>query len=73
MPINNSIVIVEDHPVMLRGLADWFSATGRWKVLGTASSLVTAKEVLDGISPDVLLLDIKLPDGWGLDIIPYKH
>jgi NarL family two-component system response regulator LiaR len=71
MPINNSIVIVEDHPVMLRGLAQWFSATGRWQVLGTASSLVTAKEVLDGISPDVLLLDIKLPDGWGLDIIPW--
>jgi NarL family two-component system response regulator LiaR len=69
---DNSIVIVEDHPVMLRGLAEWFSATGRWQVLGAASTLTAAKELLsNGISPDVLLLDIKLPDGWGLDIIPW--
>jgi NarL family two-component system response regulator LiaR len=69
--VNKSIVIVEDHPVMLRGLAEWFTATGRWQVLGTASSLATARELLDGISPDVLLLDIKLSDGWSLDIIPW--
>jgi DNA-binding NarL/FixJ family response regulator len=69
--VNNSIVVVEDHPVMLRGLAEWFAATGRWQVLGVAPSLAAAKELLACLSPDVLLLDIKLPDGWGLDIIPW--
>jgi DNA-binding NarL/FixJ family response regulator len=70
-----SIIIVEDHPLMQKGLLSYFSGTGRWKVSGTASSLNEAKHLLCKIStespPDVLLLDIQLKDGWGLDIIPW--
>ena len=70
-----NIFIVEDHPLMQKGLFSYFSGTGRWKVLGTASSLAEAKHMLCKIStespPDVLLLDIQLEDGWGLDIIPW--
>lgn len=67
----NSIVIIEDHPLVRKGLASYFEQTGRWKVLGTASSLAEAKKLLANISADVLLLDIQLEDGWGLDIIPW--
>ena len=66
-----NIIIIEDHPVMRQGLAVWFTQTGRWYVEGTASTLAEAKDVLSQITADVLLLDIQLEDGWGLDIIPW--
>ncbi|MDR0496040.1 MAG: response regulator transcription factor [Treponema sp.] len=65
------IIIIEDHPVMRDGLASYFNSTGRWRVMGTASNLAQAKELLTGIRPDLALLDIQLEDGWGLDIIPW--
>ena len=71
-----SMIIIEDHPVMRKGLADWFQKTGRWNVTGTASALDEAKAILahlyaKGSKVDMLLLDIQLKDGWGLDIIPW--
>jgi len=65
-----SIVIIEDHPVMRDGLASWFSGTDRWKVAGTAGSLAEAKKLLPQAAADLVLIDIQLEDGWGLDIIP---
>ena len=73
MTAKNSIAIIEDHPIMREGLAAWFTATGRWRVTGKASSLQKARELLSnpGFQADVLLLDIQLEDGWGIDIIPW--
>jgi DNA-binding NarL/FixJ family response regulator len=76
----NSIVILEDHPVMRKGLAAWFAGTGRWQVLGIAADLAEARELFSEIAalPDIMLLDIRLnsPDGAaedaaGFDIIPW--
>ena len=66
-----SIVIIEDHPIMREGLAAWFAGTGRWQVKGTASNLAQTKELLTVTSADLVLLDIQLEDGWGLDIISW--
>jgi DNA-binding NarL/FixJ family response regulator len=65
------LVIVEDHPVMRDGLASYFTGTGRWQVVGTASTLAETKELLSGVPADIALLDIQLEDGWGLDVIPW--
>jgi NarL family two-component system response regulator LiaR len=56
---------------MCNGLAAFFARTGRWEVCGTASTVAQAKVLLAGIRPDLVLLDIQLEDGWGLDIIPW--
>ena len=68
-----SIFIIEDHPVMRNGLADYFIETDRWQVKGTASSIPEAKKLLSSVCADVILLDIQLNDegGCGLDIIPW--
>ena len=69
----HSIVIIEDHPVMLRGLADFFAATGRWELRGSAGTLEQAQVLLKGLNLetlDILLLDIQLEDGWGLGLLP---
>jgi len=74
----NSIFILEDHPVMLKGLASWFVGTGRWQVLGIASNLEDAKALLSDTPalPDIILLDIQLKTGQdtnncGFDLIPW--
>jgi DNA-binding NarL/FixJ family response regulator len=65
----SSIVIIEDHPVMRRGLAAYFAGTGRWQVLGTAANLEEAREMIRAQTPHVVLLDLQLGKEWGLDII----
>jgi len=69
-----NIFIIEDHPIVLESLSSFFANTGKWKVLGTASSVEQAKVKLsDTGSFEVLLLDIQLEDGWGLDIISWMQ
>ena len=65
------IVIIEDHPIMRNGLDDYFTKTGRWDVAGTTPTLQGAKDLLESTTTDVVLIDIQLEDGWGLDIIPW--
>ena len=67
-----TIFIMEDHPIVSESLASFFNDTGRWNVLGTSSSLAEAKEIIPLLENiDVLLMDILLPDGWGLDIVAW--
>ncbi|MCL2245479.1 MAG: response regulator transcription factor [Treponema sp.] len=67
-----TIFIMEDHPIVSESLASFFNDTGRWNVLGTSSTLSGAKEIIPQLKDiDVLIMDILLPDGWGLDIIPW--
>jgi NarL family two-component system response regulator LiaR len=68
-----SIVIVEDHPLMRRGLEAYFTGTGRWQVLGSVPGLGEAQALFStsGVSADILLLDIQLESSWGLDLLPW--
>jgi NarL family two-component system response regulator LiaR len=70
------IAIIEDQPVMRKRLADYFTGTRRWYVAGTAANLAEARTILSegaaqGAAVDILVLDIRLKTGWGLDIIPW--
>ena len=60
-------LLVDDDPGGLRSLARWVEAEGF--DVRTADSLETARAVLDGQPPDVVLLDLYLPDGTGLDLL----
>ena len=67
-----TIFIMEDHPIVSESLASFFNDTGRWNVLGSSSTLAEAKEIIPILKNiDVLLMDILLPDGWGLDIVTW--
>ena len=72
-----SIIIIEDHPVMRGGLVSYFTGTRRWKVLGAVSNIEDAKTLISSpyskskAKVDLLLIDIQLENGWGLDIIPW--
>ena len=63
-----SLIIVEDHPVVVEGLQLMFSSAGPYKVEGIATTGKECLELLRWIKPDVLLLDINLPDISGIDL-----
>ncbi|AEF86356.1 two component transcriptional regulator, LuxR family [Treponema primitia ZAS-2] len=70
----NTLVLIDDHTMMRRGLASYFTQTGRWQVLGEAGSQEEALALFETLSPGplpgIILLDIDLHGSWGLDLIP---
>lgn len=60
------ILIVDDEPAFTAGMADFLRMHSH-KVT-TANTLATARDLLSKRTPDVLLLDLMLPDGSGLEI-----
>jgi DNA-binding NarL/FixJ family response regulator len=65
-----SIAIVEDHLVLVEALELLLSSEGDISLAGSADNFSDGRELLQRIKPDVLLLDVGLPDGNGLDLIP---
>ncbi|QBI19170.1 response regulator transcription factor [Egibacter rhizosphaerae] len=61
------IVIVDDHQVVRSGLRS--ELAGSVHVVGEAGSVAEAVEVIARTEPDVVLLDVHLPDGSGADVI----
>jgi DNA-binding NarL/FixJ family response regulator len=61
-------VIVEDHPVVVEGLQLMFNSSGRFIVEGVAATAKECLRLLMYINPDVLLLDINLPDISGIEL-----
>ncbi|MEM5311809.1 sigma-54 dependent transcriptional regulator [Paraburkholderia sp. JHI869] len=62
-------LIVEDDPNSLSGLSAILSADGF--SVDTAASLAEARAALARFIPDVVLVDLNLPDGGGLELLPH--
>jgi len=65
-----SVVIVEDHKLLRELLIDLFDRNETFKVIGQSAGCQEAMEIIGVLKPDIVLLDLNLPDGSGLDIIP---
>lgn len=63
------VAIVDDHPVVLGGLIASLSQQPEVEVAWSASSLAEARAQLRANECDVVLIDVRLPDGSGLDLI----
>ncbi|KHL93975.1 MULTISPECIES: response regulator [Paenibacillus] len=63
------IVIVDDHPLVRRGLAAVISMQSNLEFAGEATNGQEALLVIEEIQPDLVLIDLKLADESGLDII----
>lgn len=63
------IMIIDDHPVVRAGLASMLSTQPGIHVVASASSGVEALALLEKITPDVILMDLRMPGMSGLDAI----
>jgi DNA-binding NarL/FixJ family response regulator len=64
-----SLLLVDDHPVVRNGLRGMFESTPGFTVLAEAANGVEAVELAAGLDPDVILMDLRMPGGGGLDAI----
>lgn len=62
------VLIVDDHAVVRFGLRSALEANG-YAIVAEASSLAQARAFIAHSNPDVLIVDINLPDGSGFDLI----
>ncbi len=60
------VLIVDDHPVVLTGLAALIASDSGLSVVGTARSCAAARDLPEDVVPDVAVLDLQLPDGDGI-------
>jgi DNA-binding NarL/FixJ family response regulator len=64
-----TVVIVDDHPVIRRGVKDILSESAAVDVVGEAASAQEAFQVIRQTKPDLVLLDVTLPDRSGIDLL----
>lgn len=66
------VLVVDDHPVVLAGLAALIASDPQLAVVGTARSAGEARELVGqlehGTEPGVAVLDLQLPDGDGITL-----
>jgi DNA-binding NarL/FixJ family response regulator len=63
------ILLVDDHPLMRRGQADLLSREQDLMVCGEAGTAREAMEAIPKLRPDLVLVDMTLPDKDGLELI----
>lgn len=59
---------VDDHEVVRRGLVDLLGADPELDVVGEAGSVAEAMARVPAARPDVAVLDVRLPDGNGIEL-----
>lgn len=69
MPNRPSVLVVEDEPHTRLHLSNAIRACGELQLLADVGTAREARAVLARSAPDVLLTDLQLPDGHGLDLI----
>jgi two-component system response regulator DevR len=62
------VFLVDDHEVVRRGVADLLEADPELTVIGEASTVSQALARIPALRPDVAVLDVRLPDGNGIEL-----
>lgn len=65
----SSVFLVDDHEIVRRGLADLLASDGSHTVVGEASTVREALARIPAVRPDVAVVDVRLPDGSGIDLV----
>jgi len=66
--VPTTVVLVDDHELIREGLRRAFERTEDFTVVGEAGSVAEALAIIAETAPGVAIVDMRLPDGSGLDI-----
>jgi two-component system, NarL family, response regulator DevR len=61
------VVVVDDHEVVRQGLVAMLDRRPTFQVVGEAGSVAEAIEVTTRFRPDLVIMDVRLPDGSGIE------
>lgn len=64
-----TVMIIDDHEVVRRGIAEVVERADGMTVVAEAASVADAVRRANLVRPQVLLVDLQLPDGTGLDVM----
>jgi PAS domain S-box-containing protein len=64
------VLLVEDHASVREAIASTFEREAGFRVVGQAGSLAEARSMLGTQPVDVAIIDLRLPDGYGADLVP---
>lgn len=66
MPIR--VAIVDDHELVRRGLKDLIESDDELQVIAQAGNVYEGFQMVKNLKPDVAILDVRLPDGNGVEL-----
>jgi two-component system nitrate/nitrite response regulator NarL len=67
--VSISVVLVDDHPIVLQGLQHLFARQPDIEVVACCDTVVEGLEAARTSHPDVIVLDLRMPDGGGLTLL----
>jgi DNA-binding NarL/FixJ family response regulator len=70
--VSASVLVIDDHPLVREGIKKSLTAAG-FNCVGEAGSLKEAIAMIALHNPDVITVDLNLPDGNGLEIISWAR
>lgn len=63
------VLLIDDHELIRQGLAGAFAQADGFEVVGQAGSVADGLDLAESLIPDVVVVDVRLPDGSGLDVV----
>lgn len=67
--MKHRILLIDDHPIMRHGLAQLIRMEPELEVCGEAGSAASGLAELEKLKPDLVIVDLTLPDKHGLELL----
>lgn len=64
-----NVMLADDHVLIREGIKQLLEFDGSMKVIAEASDGIECLEKLKNVKPDILLLDINMPNMNGIDVL----